>query len=229
VSDEQLPQGRAERTVHCADAIAWLEQSEILHGCSLVASMPDISEFPGYTLAEWQNWFTNTAALILSRTPPEGVTIFYQSDIKFEGSWVDKSYLCQKAAEKNGDTLLWHKILCRIAPGQATFGRPGYSHLLCFSKGVRISLEKSSPDVIPDLGEKTWVRGMGLNACRLIAKFIAEQTTTKTLVHPFCGQGSMLAAANAYNLTAIGIERSEKRATAARTLQIDPQWKGWVK
>ena len=54
----------------------------------------------------------------------------------------------------------------------------------------------------------------------MAAKFIAEQTTTRTMINPFCGEGSMLAAANIFGLEAIGIERSPKRADKARSLQI---------
>jgi hypothetical protein len=210
------------RIVHCDDALVWLDQSPILEGCSLVASMPDISEFHGYTLESWKDWFTSTAELVLSKTPDFGVTIFYQSDIKVNGCWVDKGYLCQKAAESLGHSLLWHKIICRVRPGQATFGRPAYSHALCFSKGLRLTdLSRSTPDVIPEIGDKTWERGMGLEACMMIGKFIAEQTETKTLVHPFCGQGGMLAMANQFGLHAIGIERSPKRAEMARLLSVE--------
>ena len=192
--------------------------------------MPDISEFHGYSLEAWKEWFINTAKLVLSRTPNEGVTIFYQSDIKVDGIWVDKAYLCQKAAESLGHELIWHKIICRIQPGKTSFGRPSYSHILCFSKSFRfLDLGKSTPDVIPDIGEKTWERGMGLEACIMIGKFIAEQTTTRTLVHPFCGQGSMIAVANGLGLSAIGIERSPKRAEIARTLAVNPEWKKFLK
>ena len=213
------------RIVHCEDALAWLENTPILNNSSLIASMPDISEFHGYTLGTWKEWFLKAATLVLSQTPDEGVTIFYQSDIKVDGVWVDKGYLCQKAAETLGHELLWHKIICRVQPGKVTFGRPAYSHVLCFSKGVRIhDLGNSTSDVIPEIGEKTWERGMGLEACLMIGKFISEQTATKTLIQPFCGQGAMLAVANKFGLAAIGIERSAKRAELARLIKVNDQW-----
>ncbi|MBN8551025.1 MAG: SAM-dependent methyltransferase [Deltaproteobacteria bacterium] len=215
------------RTVHQADAIAWLQQTPVLTGCSLVASMPDISEFPSYSPAQWKEWFVQTAQLILSRTPDDGVCVFYQSDIKLDGEWIDKGFLCQKAAESSGHALLWHKIACRVEPGRVTFGRPGYSHILCFSKQVKAEISKSTSDVLPDLGEKIWERGMGITACALIAKFIAEQTATRTIVNPFCGQGSMLAVANALGLSAIGIERSAKRAALAEQLNVSADLKSW--
>jgi hypothetical protein len=217
-----------ERSVFCEDAISWLESKDIQTGCSLVTSMPDISEFHGYSLTDWKSWFIKTASLVMSRCPDDGVTIFYQSDIKMDGTWVDKGYLCQKAAEAMGHELLWHKVICRSPAGMPTFGRPAYSHMLCFSKNVKVDISKSTADVVPDLGEKTWQRGMGLEACLMAAKFIAEQTTSHTVINPFCGEGSMLAAANSCNLSAIGIERSPKRCDKARVLQLDLKLKIFV-
>lgn len=220
---------KPKRDVFCEDAPTWLENSPVLEGCSLVGSLPDISEFQTYTLEQWKKWFLSTAKLILSRCPKDGVVIFYQSDIKQEGQWVDKGYLCQKAAEEMRFQLLWHRIACRFPAGTITFGRPAYSHILCFSQGVVPDLGKSTADVIPDLGEKTWVRGMGLEATIMIAKFVAEQTKSHTLVNVFCGEGSMLAAANKFHLNSIGVERSPKRAEKAKTLQLSDDLKSWVK
>jgi hypothetical protein len=191
--------------------------------------MPDYSEFPKLTLNEWKTWFTETAALILSRTPDDGVTIFYQSDIKHQGAWVDKSFLCQKAAESLGHTLLWHKLVCRTTPGLTTFGRPAYSHLICFSKNLRLlDLSKSTPDIIPELGEKTWERGMGLSTGLFIGRFLLSETNTQIIINPFCGEGSVLATANALGLHAIGIERSQKRAQKSKTLGVTPDLKNWM-
>lgn len=209
-----------ERIVHTADAIEWLRSQEELKGCSLVGSLPDISEFPGYSLADWKKWFTDTASLILSKTPPEGISFFFQSDIKVENVWVDKAFLVQKAAEELGHDLLFHKIVCRYPVGTITMGRPAYSHVLAFSKTVRPDNGRWAADVLPDTGEKTWERGMGLEVALMISKFNLTHATTKTIVNPFCGQGSMLAAANHLGLGAIGIERSTKRAEAARSLSV---------
>jgi hypothetical protein len=191
--------------------------------------MPDISEFPNLSLKEWQQWFFETAKLILSSTPEENVTIFYQTDIKHQGAWIDKGYLCQKAADSLDHTLLWHKVICRTRPGTATFGRPAYSHILCFSKNLRLmDLSKSTPDVIPELGEKTWERGMGLSTGLMISKFILENTSSDTIINPFCGEGSMLATGNAMGLHTIGIERSPKRAEKARLLEVSGDLKNWM-
>jgi hypothetical protein len=137
-----------------------------------------------------------------------------------ENLWVDKAYLVQKAAEELGHSMLFHKIVCRYPVGTITMGRPAYSHVLAFSRGVKPDLSKSAADVMPDTGEKTWMRGMGLEVSLMIAKYVKDQTSNHTIVNPFCGQGSMLASANFHGLKAIGIERSPKRAEAARSLTV---------
>ena len=215
------------REVICQDALLWLKEFDKISGHSFLGSLPDISEFPGHSLEEWKAWFQTTAELILSKTSPEGVTIFFQSDIKYQNVWIDKAFLIQKAAEKLGHHLLWHKIFCRFPAGTITFGRPAYSHMLCFSKTVIPDLSKATADVVPDLGDKTWVRGMGLEASLVASQFILKQTSTRTLVNPFCGEGSVLAAANHVGLNAVGIERSPKRAEKARALRVQPDGKSW--
>ena len=215
------------RDVFTADAITWLTDWRPQAGHAFLGSLPDYSEFPQLTLDEWKGWFMSTAELILDKTSPGDVTIFFQSDIRHEGEWVDKGFLVQKAAEKVGAKLLWHKVACRAPLGQATFGRPGYSHILCFSRSHRLDQARSTADVLPELGDKTWVRGMGLAVCLQLARFIKEQTPAHTLVQPFCGEGAMLAAANHYGLNGIGVEKSRKRAERARLLSVQKLGQGW--
>jgi len=207
------------RTVHNQDAISWLESSPTLENCSFVTSLPDFSEFPSMTLDEWKAWFSRAASLVLARCPEQGVAIFFQTDRKHEGTWVDKGFLIQKVADESKVPLLWHKIVARVPAGNITFGRPGYSHLLCFSRGVKADISKSSVDVLPRPGEVTWTRGMGVEACRLAIAFIQSHTETKTVVDPFCGHGTVLAVANELGLDAIGVELGPKRARKARNLQ----------
>jgi hypothetical protein len=182
--------------------------------------MPDASELNALSLSEWKTWFTTAAELVLNACPDDGVAIFYQTDIKKEGTWIDKGYLCQKAAEQTGHALLWHRIVCRAPSGTITFGRPAYSHFLCFSKKVRPDLSKSSADVIPQAGETTWTRGMGVQACLAACRYVMQNTSTRTIVDPFCGHGTVLAAANSMGLSAIGVELGPKRARRARVLRV---------
>lgn len=218
---------KVTREVFCEDALVWLRNYKDQGKTSFLGSLPDISEFPGWSLDDWKKWFQETAELILEKTSPDGVTIFFQSDIKLDGLWVDKAYIVQKAAEKLGHQLLWHKIFCRAPAGAITFGRPAYSHMLCFSRNVVPDVSKSTADVIPDLGEKTWARGMGLEASLVASTFVKKQTTSHTLINVFCGEGSAIAAANYVGLNSVGIERSPKRAQKARELRVAQDGKSW--
>jgi hypothetical protein len=217
-----------KRSVICTDAIEWLRSYIPSESASFLGSLPDYSEFPRLSIEEWKEWFGTTARLILEATSPQGVSIFFQSDIKHEGLWVDKSFLIQKEAEGLGHRLLWHKIFCRAPAGTITFGRPAYSHMLCFSRTVVPDLSRSTADVIPDLGEKTWVRGMGLEASLIASQFVLKQTSTRLLINPFCGEGSALAAANFTGLDAIGIEKSRRRAEKAQKLQVSADGQGFL-
>lgn len=207
------------RTVHCADALEWLARAGVLEGCSVVTSLPDVSEV-GLSLEQWRPWFVEAATRVLRAVPEDGVAIFFQSDLKKGGVWIDKGYLVSRAAETVGAELLWHKIVCRREPGSITWGRPAYSHMLCFSRGVREDLARASADVLPDAGEMTWVRAMGLEACTTAIRWILEHTSTRTVVDPFCGVGTSLAVANRLGLSAVGVELNRKRAKLARELEV---------
>ncbi len=208
------------RTVHCQDAIGWLMAQPPLTGCSFITSLPDVSELAGHSVATWREWFVSAAQLVLARCPPEGVAIFFQTDIKKGGEWVDKGYLVAKAAEAARARCLWHKVVCRSAAGTTTWGRPAYSHMLCFSPGLSLELSRATPDVLPDAGETTWTRGMGVKACVAACRFVLDSTSTRTVVDPFCGRGTALAVANGLGLDAIGVELSPKRARQARALSL---------
>ena len=215
------------RRVLCEDAVPWLEAQGVMPGVSTFTSLPDVSELSPMTLADWRAWFVESARKVLRLTPPEGASLFFQTDVKRDGTWVDKGYLCMKAAELEGVPLLWHKVICRAPPGLATFGRPSYAHLLCFSRGLRADPGRSTADVVPQAGAMTWARAMPLQACVLACRFVAEETATRCVVDPFCGVGTALAVANALGLDAVGVERNRKRAERAERLVIsrEPEWR----
>lgn len=198
-----------------------MREQPSFEGCSFITSLPDTSELPHLSLEEWKRWFQDAAAQVIDRCPEDGVAIFFQSDIKTGGEWIDKGYLVARAAEQMGATLLWHKIVCRRPPGTVTWGRAAYSHLHCFSRGVRLDLSKALPDVLPEAGETNWTRGMGVEACRLAVRYVRDNTKSRTIVDPFCGRGMVLAVANALGMDAVGVEISAKRARQARTIHKD--------
>jgi hypothetical protein len=214
--------GATSRTVHCEDGVGWLAAARLPADHAIVTSLPDASELPALGFEGWQAWFVDTAALACGAVADDAVAVFYQTDVKRDGGWVDKAHLVQLGATRAGARLLWHKIVCRVPAGTTTFGRPAYAHLLAFSRGLRLAPGQSSPDVLPALGRMTWPRAMGTAACEAVARFLVAHTGCRTVVDPFCGVGTMLAVANAHGLGAIGVERSPRRAERARRLRLGP-------
>jgi hypothetical protein len=205
-----------------AEALEWLAAHPAEPTDAVVTSLPDVSELPelGPGLDGWKSWFVDAAARVLCWTAPGLPTLFFQSDVRHQGAWVDKAYLVQRAAELTGASLVFHKIVCRHAPGTLTQGRASYSHLLAFTRGAPLVPKKPSADVLPDAGEMPWSRAMGTRACEAACRFILDETAARRVVDPFCGKGTVLAVANALGLAALGIELSGKRCRAARKLGV---------
>ena len=92
---------------------------------SVVTPLPDVSEL-ALDVDAWRTWFIAAARQVIRWVPEAGVAIFYQSDVRHHGAWIDKGYLVMRAIEEEGATLLWHKIVRRHPPGggkakQSTF------------------------------------------------------------------------------------------------------------
>jgi len=203
------------RTVHHGDGIAFLA-ARLPDDHAIFTSLPDHSELPDLGVAAWRAWFVDTVALACRAVGDDAVAVFYQTDVKHDGRWIDKGHLVLTGAEAAGSHALFHKIVCRVPPGTTTFGRPAYAHLLAVSRARRLAPGASTPDVLPALGAMSWSRAMGAAACEVAVRFIAS-TGARVVVDPFCGQGSALAAANAHGLDAIGVELSKRRAAKARS------------
>lgn len=216
---EAVPVTSARRIVQ-AEALGWMSTNEAESGSSVVTSLPDVSELT-LDFEGWRLWFIGAARHVIRWIPRDCVAIFYQSDIRMRGVWVDKSYLVMRAMEEEGASLVWHKIVCRKPPGTIALGRPSYSHMLCVSREPRELPKKPGPDVLPDAGFAPWSRAMGVLACRVACRWLREETNTRTVVDPFCGRGTVLAVANAMGFDAIGVDLSAKRCRAARVLSLD--------
>lgn len=221
------PRGRApSRVVHQGDGVAWLAAhvnaehpaSRLGPEHAIVTSLPDLSEVK-LDFDAWRTWFIDAAALVCRALHDEGVAFFYQSDIELDGRWIDKSHLVQLGAERSGTPLFLHQIVCRAPAGTVTRKRPAYSHLLGFSKNHRLQ-GRTAADVLPQLGEMTWSRAMGRAACDAVCTYLLDKTSTRVVVDPFCGLGTMLAVANQAGLDAIGVELSVKRAALAERLVL---------
>lgn len=242
-----VPALSAARHVYQADARVWLAENPAPDGASVVTSLPDVSEVPPHALDGWRSWFVDTAKEAIAWTPRDGVAIFFQSDIRHDGIWIDKGYLVMRAAEEAAASVVWHKIVCRKPPGTVSLGRPSYSHMLCIARDPIAVREASrtrreaerederpridphvgaGPDVLPDAGEMTWSRAMGVAACVVACRYLKASTGTRVVVDPFCGHGTILAVANAFGLDGIGVDLSAKRCRAARNLALDPDLGG---
>jgi hypothetical protein len=209
------------REVHWADAIPWMKAQGRIAGACAVTSLPDVSEVR-LTLPQWRAWFLEAVRLVVDAVPHESAALFFQTDIKRDGVWIDKGGLVIRAAEDAGAHVLFHKIVCRRQPGLLTLGRPGYTHLIAVSRAMKCPDELPLPDVVVDAGRQTWVRAMGVRAAAHAVRFARDQVGAKTIVDPFCGVGTVLAVANALGLDAVGVELSKKRSEQARLLAVEP-------
>jgi hypothetical protein len=190
-----------------------------LPGVCAVTSLPDVSEV-GLALPVWRQWFLEAVRLVVECVPAESAALFFQSDIKRDGVWIDKGALVTRAAEDAGAQILFHKIVCRRPPGMLTMGRPGYTHLIAVSRAMRCPEVLPIPDIIIEAGRQPWVRAMGIRAAGHAVRFARDQVRATTILDPFCGVGTVLAVANALGLDTIGVEKSAKRAEQSRQISI---------
>jgi hypothetical protein len=207
------------RIVHHGDALPWLAAQGRIAGASVVTSLPDVSELPALGFDGWRAWFVGAARAAMGAVAEDGVAIFFQSDIRRGGVWIDKGALVGAAAAEAGMTLLFHRIVCRVAPGTATSGRASYAHLLGYARGPRPP-RRATADVLPDGGFRPGPRAMGVNACLAACEVVRKDTPTRTVVDPFCGWGTVLAVANAVGLDAIGVDCSARMCKKARTRSV---------
>ena len=207
------------REVHCADAIPWMRERGRIEGACAVTSLPDVSEV-NMALPAWRSWFLDAVKLVVGAVPDESAALFFQSDIKRDGVWIDKGAMVVRAAEDAGARVLFHKIVARREPGLLTLGRPGYTHLIAVSRTMQCPEVLPIPDIITDAGRLPWVRAMGVRAAAHAVRFAKEQAGAKVIFDPFCGVGTVLAVANTFGLNAVGVEKSRKRCERAKVLAL---------
>lgn len=213
-------QDEPTRVIHHGDGVEWLRYASLGPGEAIVTSLPDVSGLPDLGFEGWRDWFIDAAEQACRAAHEDAMVIFYQTDIKHEGRWVDKSLMVSEGARRAESHLLWRKVVCRVPPGTTTFGRPAYAHLLCFSRAALLPPGQSTPDVLPQVGDMSWSRAMGSDVCAAVIRFLKTHTKCTTVVDPFCGHGSILAAANARGLNGVGVEISRRRAVKAGKLVV---------
>ena len=229
------------RDVICADAIEWLNSFDKFDG-SVFTSLPDISELPNLStggvnerIVYYENWFVNTATKILKLLGDKQYAIFLQSDVRVQSEqgdvskWIDKSHLCSIASDSAKCTLMWHKVVSRKDVDARSFGRPTYSHLLCYSKNASYdSGAFATPDIF-DRGEMLWPKGIGLDCCFAGIAFLKRIAKARLVIDPFCGYGTVLAMSNALGISSLGVEISAKRCKKARSLDLTDKLAYWTR
>lgn len=184
-----------------------------------MTSLPDVSEM-GTSLPIWRDWFLGAVRLVIDAVPDESAAIFFQSDIKRDGCWIDKAAMVIRAAEDAGAHVLFHKLVCRRPPGMLTAGRPGYTHLVAVSRALKCPDTLPIPDIITDPGRALWIRAMGVRAAAHAVRFARDQVKADVVFDPFCGVGTVPAVANALGLAALGVEQARKRAEQSRLARV---------
>lgn len=209
---------KTKRVIHCQDAIPWLEKQRNLE--SIVTSIPEMDEMD-MTFKEYVPFFRGAARRCLEAIKEKGYCIFLQTDRKYNG-WVDKSYLITDEAEALGMRLLWHKIALRVEVGKADLYRPGYSHMLCYSKEGKIGIPIA--DVVKR-GEVTYPNAFGMDAVRHVVGYLKKQGI-RTVVDPFVGSGTVVAVANAMGMDAVGVDIDKKQCEKAKKLDLSKESNG---
>lgn len=206
--------------MHHAEALAWLTARGRLEGASVITSLPDVSELPALGFDGWCAWFEDAAVQVIDHVADDALAVFFQSDVRHRGLWVDKGHLILRAADRARVRVLFHKIVCRKPAGTVTRGRASYSHLIAVSRALVPGLRRTTADVLPACGEMPSKKSMGVLACVDACRFVLDETSTRTIVDPFCGAGTVLAVANAMGLAAVGVDCSLRQCRAARNLRI---------
>lgn len=209
------------KTVVQMDCLQWLAANPLSDAHAIVASIPDSAELPNGAFEPWKQWFSDVAERIFTAAAPMSPIVFYQSDVRHGGAWVDKGFLVQQAAQKLGVPMLLHRIVCRQPAGTPTQGRALYSHMMLFSKELRLSHKHGYSDVIPDGGRAAWIRGIGIHSCEAIVRMLRQESPCDTLVHLFCGKGLLLEVARKEGMHAIGIDLSRKQCKHAQRFDLE--------
>jgi len=200
------------RQILCSDTTEWLKS--VTEMDSVITSLPDREE-TDMDFITWKQWFVNRAGEIMAKT--RDYAIFYQTDRKMMGGVLSKASLLFIASRSVGVPLRWHKIVLRRDAGKIDLFRPTYTHLMCFSRNLGSG--KATPDVF-ERGEMTYPNAMGTKACEVACQFIKDNSKTKTIYDPFCGQGSVLAIAEKFGFDAVGVDILPEQCDKARELKV---------
>jgi hypothetical protein len=202
-----------ERLVICGDAFERIQNWQAPG--SIITSLPDADDH-GWTQQYWRDWFGLAVQLCLRATPDDALCIFYQTDRKFDGRQIAKDrYIMDLARGIGYGEPLWHKIALTRPIERVSMFRPAYSHMLAFS--MKAGPGPATPDVMP-AGRKLYPDGMGCHAALFMAK--QAERVSSHVTDPFCGRGTILAAAEAIGLDSLGIDIDLTQCERARSISM---------
>lgn len=203
-----MPQAK----IICADALKWLAKTKNNSLPDIITGIPDIDEV-GMTLPKYKTFFQKAVDLLFKKVHPKAYVIFMMTDRKINKTWLDKSYLLQKVAEKHNIPLKWHKIILLRPVNSTHIQRPTYQHFLCFSKTSGPG--EATPDVI-HCGKKAYKNASCPNGTNNAVKFLKRYSHFDTIIDPFVGQGTNLKIALKHGFDGIGIDLDPKQCRIAR-------------
>ena len=183
------------------DARKYLESCENVG--NVFTGLPDMNEMK-IELDDYIKFFEQCVELIMSKLRLGSYAVFCQTDRKYNRSWIDKSYLLSKVAERVGLKCCWHKIVLLRDVGKTNLYRPTYSHLMCFSRDCTTGI--AFPDVFPT-GKRLYENGLSIEVVDIVLEFLERHSKDKTLLDPFAGRGTIpwRALLKGFDVTAIDI------------------------
>jgi len=207
----------------CMDALKWLAKLDKNSLDHVVTGIPDLDETP-FTMTKYIEFFEKATNLIFEKIKPNAYAIFMVTDRKYQKRWVDKSFLLQESAKKNGIPLMWHKILLFRPVGSTHIQRPTFQHYLCFS--YQAGPGEATPDVM-ECGKKVYKNATCPNGIEHALDFIQRYSKTGKsknkrapihIVDPFVGRGTTLISAQKRGMTGTGVDLDPKQCREARRL-----------
>ena len=205
------------RQIIVADSLKWLETQRDRSIPNVVTGICDLDEVD-LTMDQYLEFFKSATSLIFQKLDPRGYAVFIQTDRKFQREWIDKSFLLNNTAKIHGLKLVWHKIVLHREVDRTDLYRPGFAHMLCYT--VNGTSGAASPDVIP-VSRRLYKNGTPIEAATRAIAFIDRYTgSSKVILDPFVGRGTIPAIANNFGMDAIGIDIDPAQAEKARRMNM---------
>jgi hypothetical protein len=200
------------RTVELADAFVWMPAATDGAPSPVVSYLPERTDLEPLS-EQYRRWYRDAADVCLYAARGRPAVLFVVDRLA-GGRWTSKvAWILSGGHDRS---LVGHRIYTTRAPGTLDLRRPAYAHGLYF--GSRPGPRR--PDVVP-FGPKLWKRGLGLGAARDAARFVADLEDGRGgVLNPFCGWGTLLAAAEEAGLDAAGCDLDPEAVAVACELSL---------